>query len=605
VLETAHTIFKRWRSQFETNALFTEIKYVMETFAPTYLEFFKAIDHQITQNCTTDLLEVLLLLVKIFYSLNCQDLPEFFEDHMAEFMTFFHKYLVYENPSIPVDENEAGPLEKVKTVICEIIDMYASRYEADFKMLPQFVEIIWTLLTNTSIDLRNDILVSKAMSFLTSVVKLERHRGLFEAPGILDSICSQIILPNMTLREIDEELFEDDPIEFIRRDLEGSDNETRRRAAADFVRGLLGMFEKQVTELFSVHIGKCLETYNQSTSQNWKAKDTALYLITSLSAKTVTVQQGATSTNEYIQILPVFASHIIPDFEVPVDGAIHPILKVDAIKYLTIFRNQLNKQQILQVFPHLMNHLGSSNYVVNTWTAHAIERILSMKENNAPIFNGSEIAPFASGILARLFDLIMAGKTPQKLAENDYLMKCVLRVVVCSRADLLPHATLVLDRIKFIIGEISKNPSNPKFNHFTFETLSTVVKFICASQPDLVQNFENALFTPFQEILARDVVGNVFLIRIYSICLSNSFAVAGTSYNKWNPRSIFEHLITTFATSSLGKPRQHSCIGEFVVILFGKRLCCYCSTGTFGCIFGHLSKIAVFSRKRSSWIQSL
>jgi exportin-2 (importin alpha re-exporter) len=281
----------------------------------------------------------------------------------------------------------------------------------------------------------------------------------------------------MTLRESDEELFEDDPIEFIRRDLEGSDNETRRRAAADLVRGLLVLFEKPVTEIFSGHIAKCLETYGQNVASNWKAKDTALYLITSLSAKTVTAQHGATSTNEYIQILPVFASHIIPDFEVAIDGTIHPILKVDAIKYLTIFRNQLNKEQLLQVFPHLMNHLGSNNYVVNTWTAYAIERVLAMRTNNIPLIASADIAPYASGILARLFDLMMAGKTPQKLAENDYLMKCALRVVVCSQADLLPHVTLILERLTFIIGEISKNPSNPKFNHFAFETLSTVVKY--------------------------------------------------------------------------------------------------------------------------------
>jgi exportin-2 (importin alpha re-exporter) len=54
--------------------------------------------------------------------------------------------------------------------------------------------------------------------------------------------------------ESDEELFEDDPIEFIRRDLEGSDTETRRRASADLVRGLLTLFEKQVTDIFSQHI---------------------------------------------------------------------------------------------------------------------------------------------------------------------------------------------------------------------------------------------------------------------------------------------------------------------------------------------------------------
>jgi hypothetical protein len=36
------------------------------------------------------------LLSKIFYSLNAIDIPEFFEDHMAGFMTHFSKYLTFQ-----------------------------------------------------------------------------------------------------------------------------------------------------------------------------------------------------------------------------------------------------------------------------------------------------------------------------------------------------------------------------------------------------------------------------------------------------------------------------------------------------------------------------
>jgi exportin-2 (importin alpha re-exporter) len=57
---------------------------------------------------------------------------------------------------------------------------------------------------------------------LTPVVKSMRHKNLFDNIDILRKICCDIVLPNMTLRASDEELFEDDPIEFIRRDLEGS-----------------------------------------------------------------------------------------------------------------------------------------------------------------------------------------------------------------------------------------------------------------------------------------------------------------------------------------------------------------------------------------------
>ncbi|KAI8901692.1 Cse1-domain-containing protein [Globomyces pollinis-pini] len=527
VLHTAHSIFKRWRSQVENNTLFSEIKYVMEHFAPAYLEFFKAIDSLVDQNATNNvllptLLETLLLLTKIFYSLNCQDLPEFFEDHMNEFLDLFQKYLVYQNPLVVSDPTEAGSLEKIKSMICEIIDMYASRYEADFTRLPQFVEIVWTLLTTTSNDPCNDVLVSKAISFITSVVKHERHRALFEAPGVLDSICRQVVLPNMTLRESDEELFEDDPIEFIRRDLEGSDTDTRRRSSADLVRGLLTLFEKNVTEIFSQHIQQSLAQYDQDKVTHWKSKDTALYLTTSLAAKTVTMKSGATSTNEYIPIASIFTNQIVPDLQAPIDNAIHPIIKVDAIKYLMIFRNQWPKATLVEVMPLLMNHLASSNYVVVTWTAHCIERILSMKEGSKPMFSEAEMAPISNGILTKLFDLIQRGQTPEKLAENDYLMKCVLRVVVCTRGELLPSVTLILDRLTYIIREISKNPSNPKFNHYTFECLSAVVTHVCAVQPSLVESFEGSLFGPFQEILSQDVAEfTPYVFQIMSQLLCN------------------------------------------------------------------------------------
>jgi len=42
-------------------------------------------------------------ITKIFYSLNCQDIPEFFEDHQEEFMTLLHKYLVYFNPLLETE----------------------------------------------------------------------------------------------------------------------------------------------------------------------------------------------------------------------------------------------------------------------------------------------------------------------------------------------------------------------------------------------------------------------------------------------------------------------------------------------------------------------
>lgn len=42
----------------------------------------------------------MLLMCKIYFSLNAQDIPEFFEDHQKDFMPLFLKYLSYQNPVI-------------------------------------------------------------------------------------------------------------------------------------------------------------------------------------------------------------------------------------------------------------------------------------------------------------------------------------------------------------------------------------------------------------------------------------------------------------------------------------------------------------------------
>eukprot|EP00842_Homolaphlyctis_polyrhiza_P002385 jgi/Hompol1/3147/HPOL_003135-RA len=521
VLTTAHSIFKRWRHKFRSNELFAEIKFVLNVFADPYLQFFKAIDQLVDQNIAnkdalSKLLEVVLLLSKIFYSLNSQDLPEFFEDHQDEFMNLLSKYLVYTNPLMVTPSDEAGVVEKIKSMICESVDLYARVYDEDFKRLPEFVQIIWTLLSTTSNEPKNDVLVNRMLVFLSSVVKPANHKQMFSSPQTLQSICCDIILPNMRLRESDEERFEDDPLEYLRRDLEGSDNETRRSAAAELVRSLMLHFQVEVTQIFSTHITTYLQEYQSNPGANWHAKDTALFLITSLSAFGVSAQAGATQINDLIPVMQVFGTHVMPDLQAPVDGAVHPIIKVDALKFLVVFRSQLSKENLVQILPAVIVHLGSSNYVVNTWAAHTIERIFAIKTGNALMFSPIDVAPFASPIMSSLYQRITAGKTPEKLAENDYLMKCMMRTIATVR-DQVPSVPEVLERLTTIIKEISKNPSNPKFNHYVFESVALLIRFVSVKNPAAVSHFEEFLTAPFHDILQRDVSEfSPYIFQIFS-----------------------------------------------------------------------------------------
>ncbi len=48
------------------------------------------------------------------------------------------------------------------------------------------------------------------------------------------------------------------PLEYIRRDAEGSDSDTRRRAAADLVKSLTEKFPQEVTQLFTGYVKVCV-----------------------------------------------------------------------------------------------------------------------------------------------------------------------------------------------------------------------------------------------------------------------------------------------------------------------------------------------------------
>jgi hypothetical protein len=97
------------------------------------------------------------------------------------------------------------------------------------------------------------------------------------------------------MRESDVEQFEDDPLEFIRLDLAlsatGTDLGTRRHAAADVLQALVGAgFESETTEIVGNWINQGLSQYQTNKEANWKAKDSAIFLLTAIATRGSTSQ---------------------------------------------------------------------------------------------------------------------------------------------------------------------------------------------------------------------------------------------------------------------------------------------------------------------------
>ncbi|CAH8294587.1 unnamed protein product [Eruca vesicaria subsp. sativa] len=123
ILGTANSIFKNFRHQFRTDELFLDIKYCLGIFTLPLEDIFTKTDSLINDSAMSGsvtnikpLFECQKLCCRIFFSLNFQDLPGFFEDHMNKWMEVFQKCL---SSNFPALESTEDGLKLVDALFCK------------------------------------------------------------------------------------------------------------------------------------------------------------------------------------------------------------------------------------------------------------------------------------------------------------------------------------------------------------------------------------------------------------------------------------------------------------------------------------------------------
>lgn len=516
ILLVSHSIFKKWRPLFRSDELFLEIKMVLEKFASPFLTLLQRVDQLIDEEVsqgTTNVdklnvyLENLLLLIQIYYDLNCQDIPEFFEDNMTIGLRILHKYLSYSNSLITNinDDEEVDNLIKIKTAIMELINLYITRYSEVFEpLIEEFIKTTWSVITGfITKQIKFDLFVVKCLQFLTSVIKISKYSSYFNNENSLEEVLNKVILPNIIVRDSDLEMFEDEPINYVRFDLEGSEFDSRRKSATDFLRELKDVNNELLTSIVMKYVDQFL---SESKTGNWQNKDLAIYLFSSLASKGSITNVGVTSTNVLVDVVKFFTDNISGDLLG--NNSENPIIIMDSIKYILNFRNQLTKDQLLSIFPVLINHLANTNTVIYTYSSITLEKLLIMTnftDNHQPIFDKYDLEPFLNDLLTKIFTLITPsiGIQPEKLSENEFLIKLVMRILDISK-DLLNYdfKVIIINQIIAILKVISKNPANPKFNHYTFESLGLIIKY---SKDQQILGLINLILPNLLNILNEDV----------------------------------------------------------------------------------------------------
>eukprot|EP01039_Chlorochromonas_danica_P003040 gene3040-3317_t len=529
VMLTANSLMKRFRYVFRSDELYSVLLICLQAFQEPLLKQFQQnhaliLHAQNNKALLESLLETQRLIARIFFSLNWQDIPEYFEDHVGEWMAEFAKYLTYTNPLLVDDdeEYESGPVEVLQTAIIENLNLYATRYEEIFEpFLPQFAQMIWTLLVNVSTKPKYDYLAVGALKFLTSVASKQMNTALFTEP-VLKDIMEHIIIRNLYISGNDELLFEDNVYDYIHKDFEGSDADTRRRSAIELTRSLMKFFAPAVTALGMQYFKFLMAKYG-SSQREYAAKDAALHLLLAIALKGSSSQAGQGSgsgdINPSIPVLALLEEHVLPDLQKAVasgkTGRLgEHLINADCVKLICIFRAHLSRSILVSLLPVLVALLAYPNMVVQTYAALTIERFLFLRDKD-PISGVStirlkkeDLATLWEPLIGHLFT-ILTSNVPEH-ANNEYVMKTLMRSLHTLGSDVSNLTSFLVPPLTALLERVCKQPVNPHYNHYLFECLAIVVQRATsgaagANAAAIASQLESALFPPFQAVLAQDV----------------------------------------------------------------------------------------------------
>jgi exportin-2 (importin alpha re-exporter) len=294
------------------------------------------------------------------------------------------------------------------------------------------------------------------------------------------------LIPNVTLTEFDCELFEDNPNEYISRDIEGSDSDTRRRAACELVKGLRKHYEQSVSLIFESYIGLLLERH--AATGDWRAKDAALYLVTALSVTAATAARGASTTNPFVNVIDFYGQRVLPELQqgaaagaAPAADVGEQVLRADALRFSSVFRQTLPVAAYSTLLPLFVGLLRSPNVVVQTYAAACVENFLGVKDRlpppqkPVPRVTPALLGPLLAAAVENLCALLPSAAAGAAVRENPYVMRAVMRLITTAKDAVLPHCSELSRALVVALAAVSANPLNTTFNHFLFESLAALI----------------------------------------------------------------------------------------------------------------------------------
>ena len=532
-------IIKRYHIESKSDSLFREIIYTMDKICkPMTDDAINIIKYFNTYNNGNDdlmlqCLQMMNKIMSIFYSLNYQDFPEFFEDHLTEWITILNDTLLLPNKTGEINNNNINPslhelILKVKAKTLKNINLYYSNYYEDIEKYAQdLCGSVWTLMCKSKIISDN---YSKLMKELLDFFKSGFQMGKINNLKIeqLNQIFEYIILPNLSISSKEREDFLENPVEFLKIEFEEYDMSSNKYFSINLLQIINNNFPDVNKMIISPKIIQLLNEYNSDKSKNWNQKLLAINLLFASCIKTFAQRFGVTELNpqsSYNDIDGLINEIFIKEFQ---DYKSPIIIQVYSLKFLSTFRLQItDKNKLGQIILMLIDILNKCGEVTQNACLLCLDLIINMKDlqtrksstieiiNNDNIFNN---------LISSLLTFISKN-------TNIFAMRCFFRALKLTQDQKLQSlAESINTSMDAILKLIIKNPQSDEFNFYFFETCALIMKKFeikninNTTDLSLIKSFQNTLQNDLNIILQNnitDILGYSFQLFAFYLFLTN------------------------------------------------------------------------------------
>ena len=538
-------IIKRYHIESKSDSLFREIIYTMDKIckpmtedAINIIKFFNSYNNNnnglnnnndaLLKQC----LQIMNKIMSIFYSLNYQDFPEFFEDNLNSWIAILNDTLLLPNKSsdiININISLRELILKVKAKTLKNINLYYSNYYEDIEKFVQELSCsVWTLMCKSQMINDNySKLMKESLDFFKTGFQMGKMSGLKLEE--IKQIFEYIILPNLSMSQKEYDDFQENPIEFLKVEFEEYDMSSNKYFSINLLQIIINNFPEVNKEIIAPKIIQLLQDYNSNQKNNWNKKLLAINLLFASCIKTFAQRFGVTELNPqsiYNDIMSLITEIFINEFK---DYNSPIIVQVYSLKFLSTFRLQINDQNKLgQIILMLIDILNKCDEITQNACLLCLDLIINMKNletrksSTAEIINNNDIF---NNLISSLLNFICKN-------TNIFAMRCFFRALKLTDDIKLQNlADSINNSMDNILKLIIKNPQSDEFNFYFFETCALIMKKFeikngnnNSSDLTLIKNFEMTLQNDLNEILQNnvtDLLGYSFQLFAFYLFLTN------------------------------------------------------------------------------------